>query len=327
MTLLVLYKLLAIVATIGLGWLAMQRGWLASRGTSREEATQVLANATLYLFVPALLFRTIVRQDLAVLPWRVLAAYFVPALAYMLAVYAWHRLRSHQRRQPAGAGPATRAIAVTYGNAVQLGIPMAAALFGETGLALHIALVSLHGLVLLTVLTMLVEADLARGHAAPSRWTTLRVTVRNTLVHPVVLPVLAGLLWNFTGLGLHPVVDQALHTLGQAAVPMALALIGATLATHGVQGHLRNAWGMVAVKLLVMPAVVLLVAHQLFGLRGMPLSVLVMMAALPAGTNAVIFAGRYQTLLAEVSVAVVLATFAFVATAGLWLAVLGWVGA
>ena len=326
MTLLVLYKLLAIVATIGLGWLVLQRGWLTPGNTSREDATQVLGNATLFLFVPALLFRTIVRQDLAVLPWRMLAAYFAPALAYMLVVYAWHRFRSHQRRRPSGAEPATRAIAVTYGNAVQLGIPMAAALFGEAGLALHIALVSLHGLVLLTVLTVLVEADLARGNEAASRWATLRVTVRNTLIHPVVLPVLAALLWNFTGLGLHPVLDQALQTLGQAAVPMALALIGASLATHGVQGHLRNAWGMVALKLLLMPAVVLLVAHQLFGLRGLPLSVLVMMAALPAGTNAVIFAGRYQTLLAEVSVAVVMATFAFVATAGLWLAVLGWVG-
>ncbi len=322
MTLLVLYKLLAIVATIGLGWLAMQRGWLAPRTTSNEDTTQVLGNATMVLFVPALLFRTIVRQDLAALPWRILAAYFVPALLYMLVVYAWHRL--HQRQS--GAEPATRAIAVTYGNAVQLGIPMAAALFGEAGLALHIALISLHGLLLLTVLTVLAEADLARGSGSASRWATLRVTVRNTLIHPVVLPVLAGLLWNLTGLGLHPVVDQSLQTLGQAAVPMALALIGASLATHGVQGHLRNAWGMAAMKLLVMPAVVLLVAHQVFGLRGMPLSVLVMMAALPAGTNAVIFAGRYRTLLAEVSVAVVMATFAFVVTAGLWLAVLGWVG-
>ncbi len=322
MTLLVLYKLLAIVATIGLGWLAMQRGWLAPRTTSNEDTTQVLGNATMVLFVPALLFRTIVRQDLAALPWRILAAYFVPALLYMLVVYAWHRL--HQRQS--GAEPATRAIAVTYGNAVQLGIPMAAALFGEAGLALHIALISLHGLLLLTVLTVLAEADLARGSGSASRWATLRVTVRNTLIHPVVLPVLAGLLWNLTGLGLHPVVDQSLQTLGQAAVPMALALIGASLATHGVQGHLRNAWGMAAMKLLVMPAVVLLVAHQVFGLRGMPLAVLVMMAALPAGTNAVIFAGRYRTLLAEVSVAVVMATFAFVVTAGLWLAVLGWVG-
>ncbi len=344
MTLLVLYKLLAIVATIALGWLATRLGWLvasgaksperadddaaapAAQGPNNSDAAQVLGNATMYLFVPALLFRTMALQDLAALPLHTLAAYFVPVVLYMLAVYGGHRLRQRQQQRPPCAEPATRAMAVTYGNAVQLGIPMAAALFGDTGLALHIALVSMHGLVLLTLMTVLVEADLARGQAAASRWATLRVTARNTLVHPVVLPVLAGWLWNLAGLGLHPVLDQALQMLGVAAVPMALVLIGVSLATHGVQGHVRQAWGLAATKLLLMPAWVLLVAHQVFGLRGTLLAVLVMMAALPAGTNAVIFSQRYRTLQAEVAVAVVIATFAFVGTAALWLAVLAWVG-
>ena len=38
----------------------------------------------------------------------------------------------------------------------------------------------------------------------------MRTTVRNAVIHPVTLPVLAGLAWNLTGLGLHPVVDEAL---------------------------------------------------------------------------------------------------------------------
>jgi uncharacterized protein YggU (UPF0235/DUF167 family) len=50
-----------------------------------------------------------------------------------------------QRASRPRRGPAVRTIAASYGNAVQLGIPMAAALFGEAGLALHIALVSVHG--------------------------------------------------------------------------------------------------------------------------------------------------------------------------------------
>ena len=321
MTLAVFYKLLAIMGTIGLGWLALRRGWFARDGAGGD-AAQVLANAALYVFVPALLFRTMVRQDLAALPLRTLAAYFVPALACMLGANGWFR----SRQQQPGAEPATRAIAASYGNAVQLGIPMAAAMFGETGLALHIALVSLHGLVMLTVLTVLVEADLARGSATASRWQTLQTTVRNTLIHPVVMPVVAGLIWNLTGLGLHPVADQLLQTLGVAVVPLSLVLIGASLATYGVQGHLRSAWGVALLKLLVMPAVVLLVARWAFGLQGTPLAVLVMMAALPAGSNALIFAQRYKTLQAEASVAIVVSTFAFMGSATLWLAVLGWVG-
>ena len=337
MTLLVLYKLLALLATIALGWWAVRQGWLAPQRDGGDDAAdrrrltdpaQVLGNATLYLFVPALLFRTLVRQDLSALPLHTLAAYFVPALLYMLAVYGWHRLA--QRR--AGAEPATRAIAATYGNAVQLGIPMSAALFGEPGLALHIALVSLHGLVLLTVLTVLVEADLARGQPGANRWATLKRTLRNTVIHPVVLPVLAGLAWNLTGLGLHPIADQMLQTLGQAVVPLSLVLIGASLAAHTAPGQpssgalamVQQAAGVAALKLLVLPALVLLVAHGVFGLSGTPLSVLVMMAALPAGTNALIFAQRYQTLQAEAAVAVVVTTSLFMGSAALWLSVLGW---
>ena len=56
-----------------------------------------------------------------------------------------------------------RAITASFGNAVQVGIPLAAALYGEAGLGLHVTLVSLHSLTLLTVLTALVELDLARA--------------------------------------------------------------------------------------------------------------------------------------------------------------------
>ena len=51
-------------------------------------------------------------------------------------------LRQPARRRPRGAGavagPSVRAITASFGNAVQIGIPLAAALYGETGLALHV---------------------------------------------------------------------------------------------------------------------------------------------------------------------------------------------
>jgi predicted permease len=218
-------------------------------------------------------------------------------------------------------------MSATFGNSVQLGIPMAAALFGEAGLALHIALVSLHALVLLTVPTVLVELDLAR--AQPGRRTlgaTLRGTVRNTVVHPVVLPVLAGMAWNLTGLGLHPVVDEALAALGSAVVPVCLVLIGLSLAYYGVQGRWRGALGLAAQKLLLLPALVLAVAHWGFGLSGLPLAVVVLMAALPTGSNALIFAQRYDTLPEEATATILVSTLAFAASASLWLGVLTLLG-
>ncbi len=319
----VLAKLAAILLTVALGWVAGRMGWLG-RFSPREgiDPARVLSNTAFFLFVPALLFRTMVRQDLASLPWRTLAAYFLPAALFTLALYAWWR----RRGLPHPAAPATRTVSAVYGNAAQLGIPMAAALFGETGLALHISLVSLHGLVLLTLMTVLVENDLARAGPTTSRWETARVTVRNAIIHPVVLPVLAGLAWNFTGLGLHPVVDQTLLGLGSAVVPVCLVLIGVSLAMYGMSRGLPEALLLSAIKLLALPALVLVVAHWGFGLTGTPLSVLVMMAALPTGNNALIFAQRYDTLQAESTLSILVSTALFVMTAALWMSVLGWVG-
>ena len=320
----VFYKLLAIFLTVALGWVAGRMRWLGS-GTDSSDPARVLSNAAFFIFVPALLFRTTVRLDFATMPWRSVWAYFVPVVALALAVYVWQRARGAAQRHGAAA-PAVRALSASFGNSVQLGIPLAAALFGEAGLAIHIPLVSLHALFMLSLTTALAEIDQARapmpGRPPSSLGATMIATVRNTVIHPVVLPVLAGLAWNATGLGLNAVVDETLALLGSAVVPICLVLIGLSLAYHGVQGHLRGAMGLSLVKLVVQPALVLLVAQWGFGLSGVPLAVVVMMAALPVGSNPLIFAQRYATLPAETTAAIVFSTIAFVATAALWLALL-----
>jgi predicted permease len=332
MTLVIATKLLALFLTVALGYVAGRMRWL---GSDAQDPARVLSNAAFYVFVPALLFRTTVRLDFAHMPWHAVAAFFVPTLAVLLGVYAWQRWRAAPSAGRGGTArsaqatePACRAISATFGNTVQLGIPLAAALFGEAGLGIHIALVSLHALVLLSLLTALAELDLARarhaepGAAAAPLLRTLLATLRNTVIHPVVLPVLAGLLWNATGLGLPPVADEALAMLGSAVVPLCLVLIGMTLAYHGLQGRLGSALGLSAVKLLVHPALVLATARWGFGLQGLQLQVVVVMATLPTGSNALIFAQRYGAPPAEATATIVFSTLAFAATVSFWLGVL-----
>jgi malonate transporter and related proteins len=348
MTLAVAYKLLAIIVAVVLGYAAGRMKWLGT-GNDASDPARVLANAAFYIFIPALLFRTTARLDFATLPGALALAYFVPVAAWLVATYAWHR------RREAGAAPSVRAITVTFGNTVQLGIPLAAALFGETGLALHIALISIHALILLSIATVLVERDLAHG----ASWRAqLASTARNTLIHPVVLPVvaglawhalalplpawideilatlgsavvppvIAGLVWNLAGWGLHPVADEALSLLASGVVPLCLVLIGISLAYYGVAGRWRAAFGFSLAKLLLLPALVLVVAHWGFGIAGLPLAVIVVMAALPIGSNPLIFAQRYGVLVGDVTAATVVSTVALVATLPLWLFIVARIG-
>jgi predicted permease len=316
----VFIKLLAIFAVVAIGWGAAKSGRLGA-----EEGSRVLSAAAFYVFVPALLFRTTARIDFHRLDVRVVVAFFAPTLALVTVVYTALRIRARAGAAP--AEPSVRAITSAFGNAVQIGIPLAAALFGEAGLALHLTVVGLHSLTLLTVLTALVELDLARAHPRAGDGSarlirTLATTVRNTVIHPVVLPVLAGLAWNLSGLALPGLVDEILATLGQAVVPVCLVLIGVSLAHYGVRGALRAATLLAALKLAVHPLAVYLFARFALGLDGVPLAIVVMLAALPVGSNALIFAQRYRTLPGETSTAIVVSTLAFVVTAPLWLAIL-----
>ncbi|MEP7058007.1 MAG: AEC family transporter [Caldimonas sp.] len=327
MSVAIFFKLLAIFAIAALGWFIGKLKWL---GPAATDPARTLSNAAFYIFVPALLFRTSARIDLAALPWTTIAAFFAPTLLLAGLVYGVER-RRNRGRGLAAAAPSVRAISAVFGNTVQVGIPLAAALFGEAGLQIHVTIVSLHSLTILTVLTAVVELDLARERhrdsAAGARLVaTLRTTLRNTIVHPVVLPVLAGFAWNLSGLPLPAVADEMLLTLGQAVVPLCLVLIGMSLAYYGMRGAARSAVMLTLLKLVLLPALVLAIARWGFGLTGLPLAVVVMMAALPVGSNALIFAQRYETLQSEASAAIVFSTLAFVATAPLWLALLQVVG-
>jgi hypothetical protein len=294
--------------------------------------TDAVAQLTTFVLIPALLFRTMARLDLTQMPWPAVTAYFVPLLSLLLAVTWAFTRRPVPSDTPApqrGAIPATRATAAVYGNAVQLGIPLAAGIFGETGLALHLALVSLHSLLALTLLTVLAEAGIVRSRSAASHpgaatrlLPVLGTMVVRSLWHPVVLPIVLGLLWNLGGFGLHPLVDRPLALLAVLVVPLCLLLIGSNLVQYGWRHNVQAVLPQLLVKLLLLPAAVLLTARLIFGQTGLALQVLVLMAALPTGTNALIFAQRYRMLQGEATTAIVLSTAAFIVTAPAWLWVL-----
>lgn len=319
----VLLKLLAIFFVIGMGWIAGQTKLLGGR-----EAARTLSGVAFYIFAPALLFRATARIDMAAMQWSAIAAYFIPVVALMVTLYAWQRRRATASSVPTPpASPGVRAITATFGNTSQLGIPLVASLYGEGGLSVLVTIIALHSLTLMTIVTTLTELDVARERArsgnARSLASTLLVTAHRTVIHPVVLPVLCGLAFNALGLAIPSAIDGILVLLSQALVPVSLIAIGMSLAHFGLRGGAAMATLLAGVKLLGQPAVVYVAARWVGGLDGLTLIVVVLCSALPSGSNALMFAQGYETNEAETTAAIVLSTVAFVATAPLWLWLLG----
>jgi predicted permease len=88
------------------------------------------------------------------------------------------------------------------------------------------------------------------------------------------------------------VVDKPLQLLGNAFGPLALVLVGVSLARTPLKGQKAAALWLAGSKNLVLPLLVVCSAW-VFGIRGLPLTVMVVAAALPIGANVFLFAQRY----------------------------------
>ncbi len=272
--------LVPVVLLVALGYAAARLRWI------RVEAGKDLSNLVFLVLTPALMFRTMSGVRVQALDYRPLLAYFAAALLLFgltLLVQGFNRRA------------AVLALAASFSNTVMIGVALIGLAYGEAALVVLLTLVSLHALVLLTAATVVLELAYAREQAGGqprALWRTALTAVRNAVIHPVPLPILAGLLYAQSGWALPEVVDRPLQWLGQAFGPLALLLVGVTLAGTRVGPHLRGALAVTLAKNLLMPALVAGLG-LLLGLRGLPLTVMVVAAALPIGANVFIFAQRY----------------------------------
>ncbi len=297
---------------VALGYAAGRARWL------RAESTKDLSNLVFLVLTPALMFRTMGKVDVRQLDFKPLATYFAAAFILFALTLLW---QGFNRRA------AVLALAATFSNTVMIGIALVGLAYGEAGLVILLTLVSLHALVLLTAGTVVLELAVAREASAGQQGTramlcTVLGAVRNAVIHPVPLPILAGLLFAQTGWAIPDVVDRPLQWLGQAFGPLALLLVGVTLAGTAVGPYLRGALVVTVVKNLLMPALVGGLGC-LLGLSGLPLLVMVVTAALPIGANVFLFSQRYSVAEELVTASVIVSNAAALLTVPLVMYVAG----
>jgi predicted permease len=122
---------------------------------------------------------------------------------------------------------------------------------------------------------------------------TVLLAIKNAVLHPAPFPILLGLIYAQTGLGLHPIVDKPLQLLGSAFGPVALVLVGITLSQTAIGENFKEAMKLALVKNFVHPLLMAATGYAM-GMRGLHLTVMVVAAALPVGTNVFLFSQRYQ---------------------------------
>lgn len=306
----VVSALLPVILLIGLGFAVGRVGWV------RGGAVRDLSNLVFLVLTPALLFRTMSKVHVQQLDFRPVAAYFIGVLvifAGTLAVCGFNRRA------------AVLALAASFGNTVMIGTPLVSLAWGEPALVTLFTLYTIHSSVLLTTATLALELAVAReerragGAGGRHPFVTVLVALRNSLLHPVPLPIIAALLFAQTGLAVPAVLDQPLQLLAGAFSPMALMLVGLTLSSTAFGAHWRGALALSATKNLLHPILVVLAGWAL-GLSGLPLAVMVVVSSLPIGANVFLFSQRYRVAEDLITASVGLSTVLSMGTVALVLA-------
>lgn len=229
-----------------------------------------LSRFALYVLVSALIFDSLYRSDVTLASAAGLCLGFVLTTA-LLAAIAWPAIRAARFTARARASLMTSAL---FSNSGNMGLPVV--LFALGPAALDRAVVYL---LIASVVLFIVGPALFRA-------TGLRESVRLTLGLPFLWAGLVALAFRAFDWHLPLRLDDAVHMLGQAAIPVELLVLGMQIARTRLRlGLFVTIAG--GLRLLAGPALAGVVALGL-GLSPLDARVLVLLSAMPTAVNALL---------------------------------------
>lgn len=284
------------------------------------DSDQALADFVFLIAIPLLIFRTVATADFTGgSPWLLWLAYYVAfAAAWVAGTVIVRRLFGRDARAGVVAG-----VSAAYANSLLIGIPLIIAAYGDDGAATMSLLIALNLPIMMAVSGVLIERALVvDGLSAGVRTSaTLRAVALTLMRNPIILGILAGIVWRVAGLPLGGPAGTVMNRLADVAGTLALFSVGMNLRKYGVSGNVRPALIIALIKLLAMPALVFALVATVVHLPPLWAKSLVIAAACPTGVNAWVVAARFRTGQALASNAITITTAAAVVTVAVWLQV------
>ena len=314
----ILEIVLPVFGLIGVGY-GIARTNVIGKGSG-----EALASFVFTVAIPVLLFRTIVVADFsAASPWLLWLAYFTGfAAAWFAGDVIVRRLFGRDHRAGVVGG-----VSSAYSNAVLIGIPLTITAYGDAGAVAIALIVAIQLPIAMTAGVLLIARaerldGIAGGGGLNARAAATGIA-RSLATSPIILGILAGVVWRLTGIPLGGPAGVVVGRIADVAGTLALVSVGMTLRQYGIGRNVPAGLVVSVVKLVVMPAVVLVMAHFLV-LPPVWVKVAVITAACPTGVNAYLIANRFRTGEALASNAIAVATGLAVVSTAVWLRVVEW---
>lgn len=276
----VVNAVIPIFALILIGYLAAKKKILS------HEATHHLNLYVVWLALPALLF-----QAMATTPWQDLyqPGFIAASMGAMLIVFLVYLV--WQKKTTPLADRSVNSLSAAYSNTGYMGLPLCTLVFGPEGLIPAIISMILTACVLFAMAIIFIEFGV---QSSPKLSETLRKTALSLVKNPLIAaPILGGLV-AATPLSIPAPLLEFTRLLGASASPCALVTIGLFLAQTDNKGMQSGTTTVLALKLLLLPALTAVLAFYVFDMPPVYKQAAVLLATLPTGTGPFMLATLYK---------------------------------
>ena len=275
-----------------------------------EPGARTMSKFAFFVTLPPFMFLKVsASEPTAILNWGFVWRFESSTIVMFLLAAAIGRWLFTLKRRECGIF----GLNVAYPNYGYMGIPLAILAFGDAA-ALPMALILFADtIVLLTLTSFFVANNDGTIHNAGLK------IMRTMITNPLVLAVVAGLLFSATGLPMPSIPAQFGTLLAGAAAPVALFALGATLYGQPLRAAAGEISLIAGLKLIVHPLLISLLFVGIPGQDPLWVKVAILSACLPVAANVFMLANYYGAYIGRSASAILASTVLASATVPLFL--------
>lgn len=301
--------ILPVFFVIGFGYIAVWKGYFSDAGVDG------LMKFTQGFAIPCLLFRAISTLDLEQnFDLALMGSYYTAAFAcFVVGLLGARYIFGRDWEDSVAIG-----FCCLFANSLLLGLPITERAYGVGALEANYAIIAIHSPFCYAVGITAMEIARNRG----GNITKLPMKVLNGMFHnALIVGISLGFVVNLGGIPLPEVFTDAVDLMVRAALPAALFGLGGVLYRYRPEGDMRTIMFVVAVSLILQPALVWWLAKA-NDLSDGALRSAILTAAMAPGINVYVFANMYGKARRVAASSVLMATGLSILSVWLWLAVL-----
>ena len=237
---------------------------------------QTISLLTLYILYPALIFDSFYQTNISVESGTgLLIGFTITSCLVYLSVLLISKIIN-----VASSTKTAFMATVLFPNNGNMGLPITTFALGLVGLEIAILYMICSSIFMFCIGPILLQGK------------TIFYGIRRALESPLVWSILIGLVWRIYSLNLPLQLSTSIHKLGEAAIPLALLLLGIQLTKTRWQFGTKELMS-VFMRLLLAPLIAYIVGTNLH-LNNLNLQVLVIQSSMPTAVSSLVLITEFE---------------------------------